>query len=133
MAIKLAGGSTPYTLKEDRESETPTLFHIRDLTAIERGQLDDGFAALPPLPTADEKEITPAVLGSIRRAMDSAYRRACEIGIESVTGVLDAAGNVVDIPAKEVIAQLRNPDHIRELGQAVLEQNRLGEEERGNS
>jgi len=131
MAIKLAGGTTPYILKDDRESENPTVFNIKDLTASERGQLDEAYAALPAF-QPDEEHVADG-LANLMRAMDAAHRKACKICIESVTGVLDADGNVVaDLSALDVIAKLRDPAHIRELGQAVLEANRLSEDEQGN-
>lgn len=131
MAIKLAGNPAPYTLKEDRDSDNPTVFHIKDLTAAQRGQLDEVFAALPQLP--EKNETDTAAMGGILRAMNTAWLQACKIGIDSVTGVLNAEGDPVDLPAEAVIDQIRDPAHIRELGQAVLDSNRIRGKERGNS
>jgi len=132
MAIKLAGGTTPYTLKEDRKSEKPTVFNVRDLNTSERAQLDDAFSAIPIL--SPEEKAPTTELAAIMRAMDTAYRKCCEIGVATVSNVLGHDGNVVaDMPGMDVVAQLRNPAHIRELGKAVLDINKLDEEQRGNS
>lgn len=130
MAIRLAGQRWEYTLQEDRESDAPTVFVIRELTAGERGEISGLY---PPPPTQGEEEADDAYgqrLDEWRRQTRESHQRLCRLGITEVRGILNPDGTQADLGVDDVVAGLADPAHVHELALAVLERNRLGNEEK---
>jgi len=120
MAITI-GTDKAYTLKADRQSESPSVFTLKTLSLMERAKLGQLCAEVRDLADQDNPERIMEISLSI-----------CRIGVVSVQGVVDADGREVNVEPQD-IERIADPDIIGELLQAVLEHNQMGKEEEKNS
>ncbi len=130
MAIRLAGQRWEYTLEDDRSSEAPTVFVIRELTHGERGEILGIYQPPPQQGDEEPDEDFRSRLEEWTRQTRDAHRRICLLGLEEVRGILDAEGTPVEFPVEQVVDGLADPEHVRELALAILERNRLGSDEK---
>ena len=128
MAVRVASKRFEYILEGDRESDAPTVFQIRELSGIERGEVRR-ILLLPKLPeNANNDELKRMDI-----ALSDAYQSVCRIGLESAAPIVDADGKIIDLPIKDVLSGLIYPDAVQELALAVLLKNQLESSEKKKS
>lgn len=133
MAMRRSDTRNGYVLEQDRVSDRPTVFIIRKLTDEEVEELVDLYpmAIFARLKALLEKHarvpgsVTDEELSGLQTQITRSHKAVCKRGIESVRNALDAGGQVVELPAPEIIDAMSDHTHIRELAQAVLAHNRL--------
>lgn len=121
MAIRLATQRWEYILVDDRASDKPAVFVIRELAAGERSELTLLYGQL----SLAKDDDTHALI----KQMDDIRRRVCDLGITEVRNVLDAEGKPLELNPREVLDMLRDKAVITELSDAVLERNRIDEDD----
>ena len=121
----------PYVLKKDRNVDSPTVFHLRRLTARERASLEDEIA-------------TGNASGAIGFRTGSNSYRACRVGIEgwecfdgmefeAESAATDILGSGVQrrLVTDECLDALQSA-YITELAEAIREGQKMKDDEAGN-
>jgi len=129
MAIQLAGKRFEYILKEDRASEQSTVWQIMELNARQRRDLASRFIAIAPV----SESATQTEIDAKNDEIFEANLSVCKAYIESAAPILGADGQPVDVSIDDILDSIKAADVIRELSLAVIEANKLNDDDKKKS
>lgn len=147
MRIRKPGITKEYVLREDRESATPTVFTLRQLTWEENAKLHE----LSPMSTetalqvhaitskamADGRELTDDEAHEINRLqkvdaefinkLNRQMAQAVRFGVVEIRDLYDMDGHPLHVSVNDFVTQA-DPATLRELGEEIIRFTRLTED-----
>lgn len=144
MKLHQKGATKVYILDADRESETPTKFHLKRLTwrqfnelnrmtvvgmdaAFEIKQINDAVKAESREMTTDEATRMNELVridANFLEKLSEQMARACAFGLERIEDLFDQDGDPWKIAVDEFI-ELADSGTLRELGQVIIENSKV--------
>jgi len=129
VAVQLVGKRFEYTLESDRDSGQPTVWQIMELNARQRRDLASKFIGIAPV----AEDATQAEIDATNNEIFMANMSICKAYIVGAAPILDPDGKPVDVPVETVLDSIRTETIIRELALAVIDANKLNDNDKKKS
>lgn len=119
MAIVI-GSDIFFISDSEQDANSPTVFTIRALTLQQRAKLEQLLVRM------QDKTKDSSIL------METALEVCC-MGVGKIEGLVDPYGQAVELPVKEALSLLPDPNILGELMTAIIQHNYLAEAQAKNS